>query len=318
VAEFALPPRRIQASKIVAAVDSIMPGGADYFCDGVDDQVEINKALRNVSVGGSVFLRDGTFNISAPIKILNDNITLCGTGRPTKIFLANGSNCDMIQVGDGATALKNIIVERMALDGNRPNNTGYIANVKLWGGSGNEITKTTVRNCFISDSNQYGIYGTYVDESLVVNNYIKNSVWGILFEYSGGVNISNNAITGGIQMGIYISAAACLVIGNYIYEAGYHGLNIKNGGRHTVVGNKINNSSQLANNTYYDIQLYNTSENTVVGNVLLALLTNKVKYHICEYGTSDKNTILGNRCVGAVTSTMSLVGANTVSIGNIA
>ncbi len=54
---------------------------ADYVCDGVDDQAEINAALAAcVTGGGKVVLSEGNFNLSSSILVETEAVTLQGSG----------------------------------------------------------------------------------------------------------------------------------------------------------------------------------------------------------------------------------------------
>ena len=57
------------SSVIVAAHDSsaALKSGADYVCDGIQDQNEINAAFNALSQGGEVILTSGTFYCDAAI-----------------------------------------------------------------------------------------------------------------------------------------------------------------------------------------------------------------------------------------------------------
>ncbi len=94
----------------VAADDA--PAGfeeADYFCDGVADQTEINTALNNV-FGFPVCLSPGTFTLSGPIQLLGVNDvdletsrTLRGSGAyATRLEAASGILA-AIQLGDAVS-----------------------------------------------------------------------------------------------------------------------------------------------------------------------------------------------------------------------
>jgi hypothetical protein len=61
---------------------------ADYVCDGVDDQIEIQQAIDALPAdGGGVVLLDGTFELSAQITRAIDNISISGQGRGTVLNL---------------------------------------------------------------------------------------------------------------------------------------------------------------------------------------------------------------------------------------
>ena len=66
---------------VVAARNSSHPEGADYVCDGVSDEVQINAAIAKLPAGGVVQLLDGTFTIGANGYVrLTSNVTVKGKG----------------------------------------------------------------------------------------------------------------------------------------------------------------------------------------------------------------------------------------------
>jgi len=166
------PPFSRERTLVIAAKDSKYKVGANYYCDGVADQVEINDAIAALpAAGGSVFLREGTYTISDTINIVKSNVVLTGHG--AKIKLADGTNKDMIKVGDGATALENIRISRIRLDGNRANQT-LGSGVFVQGGPGAYINFFTLEECYLEQMDEHGIEATYMQFSIIKNNYIFN------------------------------------------------------------------------------------------------------------------------------------------------
>ena len=69
----------VAASDAPAAIQSL----ADYVCDGVDDQVQINLAIDNLApLGGRVQLSQGTFSCSGAVR-MRRRTSLFGQGRST-------------------------------------------------------------------------------------------------------------------------------------------------------------------------------------------------------------------------------------------
>ena len=72
------------ASIIVAAKDSPGQQRADFVCDGVNDQVEIQKAIDALPPsGGVVELLEGTFHFGNDVEITKHNVTIRGAGKST-------------------------------------------------------------------------------------------------------------------------------------------------------------------------------------------------------------------------------------------
>ncbi|MBA7571554.1 hypothetical protein ES708_13319 [subsurface metagenome] len=71
---------------VVAAVNSRDPAMADYRCNGVADQVEINLAFAALGAAeGVVILLEGDFILAASIAFSANHQTLEGQGRSTRI-----------------------------------------------------------------------------------------------------------------------------------------------------------------------------------------------------------------------------------------
>ncbi|WP_292365056.1 MULTISPECIES: glycosyl hydrolase family 28-related protein [unclassified Methanoculleus] len=103
------------AALVVAAGDSspAAKAQADYACDGLDDQVEIQAALAALPDGGTVVLSEGTFNCSGSI-VPAAGTTVKGQG-PEKTSLEFSRN-----------GILNVSEERVTLDGFRIAGSGYV------------------------------------------------------------------------------------------------------------------------------------------------------------------------------------------------
>ncbi|MCM2465665.1 hypothetical protein DIC75_04950 [Methanoculleus sp. CWC-02] len=110
------------ATLTVAANDSteLSKNQADYVCDGVDDQAEIQAALAALPDGGTVVLTEGTFNC-AGVLAPAAGTTLSGQG-PDATFLEF--------TNDGRI---NVDQENITLDGFHIEGTGYSSGVKWLG-----------------------------------------------------------------------------------------------------------------------------------------------------------------------------------------
>jgi hypothetical protein len=110
------------ATLTVAANDSaeLSKNQADYVCDGVDDQAEIQAALAALPEGGTVVLTEGTFNCAGVIAPAAGT-TLSGQG-PEATFLEF--------THDGRISVDQ---ESITLDGFHIEGTGYSSGVKWLG-----------------------------------------------------------------------------------------------------------------------------------------------------------------------------------------
>lgn len=101
--------------------------GGDFPTDGTCDEVEINKAIQALpTFGGVVSILGGTYEICAEeasyggIIINKSNVTLKGEGPSTLLRLADEQNTNVIRV---VGSVKNIVIEKLRIDGNRSNNS---------------------------------------------------------------------------------------------------------------------------------------------------------------------------------------------------
>ncbi|KDE55270.1 right-handed parallel beta-helix repeat-containing protein [Methanoculleus sp. MH98A] len=110
------------ATLTVAASDSteLSKNQADYVCDGVDDQAEIQAALAALPDGGKVVLSDGTFNCAGVIAP-PAGTTLSGQGPDAT---------NLVFTNDGRISVDQ---ENVALDGFYIEGSGYSSGVKWLG-----------------------------------------------------------------------------------------------------------------------------------------------------------------------------------------
>ncbi len=103
------------APAVVAASDASPAAKAlaDYVCDGLDDQVEIQAALDALSSGGTVVLSEGAFNCSGSL-VPAATATLLGQG-PDKTSLKFSRN-----------GLLNVSEENVTLDGFHVAGSNYV------------------------------------------------------------------------------------------------------------------------------------------------------------------------------------------------
>jgi len=232
-----------QATVIVASKTSRKAGIADYRCDGLDDQVEIQKAIDEVADlgGGTVFLMEGTYNINTTgltepaygeeyALLIRSKVRLKGAGmNATKLFLVDGANANPI---GGESPISDVIIEDLEIDGNRAKQTEagraiilrnvnrvivrrcYIHNalrnaveIVAWGG---EQSRNVLIEGIIGINNGYGgIWLCTIENALILNNYFRDCG-------KNGIEIDIHEVTGIVSKNIVIANNLCI----YNYDGG--------------------------------------------------------------------------------------------------
>ena len=288
-----------EATIVVAAANSKDSSSADYVCDGTDDQKEIQSAIDALpSSGGRVLLLEGTYNISAAINILHDNITLAGQGNGTKLFLVNGANCSVIQVGNGSKALEGVTVRDLQIDGNKANQTaGY--GIYFYGGSGAKITESTIKNCRVKNCHSNGIYLNYSNNNIITGNISLNNWGGVNLLYANNNTITGNQANSNSYDGFYLLYANNNTITGNQANSNTIGIGLAFANNNTITGNQANS------NRNYGISLSSSNNNTIIGNQA----NSNIPYGMFLY-TSDYNTIVGNRCQGNIHYGIDIANSN--------
>jgi hypothetical protein len=147
------------ASKIVAASNASaeIKAQADYVCDGVADQVEINAAIVTLITGsgGTVVLSEGTFTLAAPVVMSGVGKTvLCGMGMGAtvlQVVAAGGApiNTNIVQLNTGYCELRDLTV-----DGNKANNASATSMVLV---NMTAVNSPAVQRVRMINSGAYGL-----------------------------------------------------------------------------------------------------------------------------------------------------------------
>jgi len=270
-------------TRIVAASDSIDKSRADYVCDGIDDQEQINQAINEVynnpnnsGLGGSVYLLAGTYNITAPIQ-LKSNISLIGEGAGTVLKVVSSSDYNAMVVpssdynvinaqGTSTNHLSGILISQLRIDGNKDNVSGSNCGISFEYVDDSKITKIWIENLtsyglklqnssyniisksFFIKNGSDGIYLSSSDDNIISkSNFSENGYAGIKLESSDNNIIDSNIVYKNDDKGILLNSSSNnIILGNNIsYTQSYHGLQLFNSSQFNIVyGNNINNNEQ--------------------------------------------------------------------------
>lgn len=212
-----------------SVVLTVGTANADYVCDGVADNVEIQAALDSLPLsGGTVYIKSGTYNLAATIN-MPSYCRLVGEGYGTTLR-ANGATT-MIKFPDvpaSPATLILITIENLRLYGNNMSGIGincgqYGQDFKIcncyfhYFGSGSKIIDTTTNKKMLISGNFFG------DTSLDYNIGINLSATGDVvitgnefFRFTTGIS-GNTEKTQIVANNFYstnnTSTGACIVLG---------------------------------------------------------------------------------------------------------
>jgi len=231
------------ATLVVAAANASAASKAvaDYVCDGVDDQVELNAARAALQAlgGGKLVLTEGTFTFSDVLKLCS-NLLIEGQGQATllKVSVPQYFNWGMITVSNSVEPNpKNITIRDLAFDGSRPalppNSNGASA-INFSGVDGGLLENL--------DAAHFQYAGTAI--------YVAGSTNVIVRHCRSHDN-------DGCGIMLHTSCRHCLVEGNVFYRNGIHGISLPIAYDCAIVNNLCWNNSLAADNSYSNIYLGN-------------------------------------------------------------
>ena len=307
--------------------------------DGTGNYTDIQDGIDALPAGGGVvYIKEGTYNISAAIDIKQNNTTLVGAGKSTKIVQTVADH--IIDGGD----FNAIHIEKILVDGN--------ARTSLSGIRFGDTVNSRIVNCWIEDCGEHGVYIDVSGENVLIHgNNVKGCGWlgiGLLAIIDGIVTnnfvdnvgldvagscgmqlaftehsiIANNSCTSAspnIVHGILLGVSYRNVIsGNQCVGNSGNGIWVYGSGKNSITDNICLNNSQTAGDTYSGIVLsaeatHDSTHNRVEGNLCRDNQGVKTqKYGIAEGDADqDKNIILGNTCTGNITDQIFIQGPNT-------
>lgn len=272
------------ATLIVAASDSLDKGRADYACDGVADQAEINTAIAALAaLGGCVCLLEGTFHVTGSVNMAS-GVRLEGQGYGTVISRVTGTSAYNVFFLPGVSYAS---LSALRVLGNRT-----LAGSSLWGNVGLGGSHNSVAGCFIDSARGTGITVTGVSCTIT------------------GCFIDDTFLSG-----IFVNSAGPLLISScFITNSGFAetspGIRIVGTSAHvSVTGTTV--SGGLGDG----INLYNTAGHCIVMGCFL--LDNAGTGYKENSASNDYNVVVGNTATGNAVAQITINGANTESGLNI-
>ena len=290
-------------TKVVAASNSASTA-ADYVCDGIADEVQIQAAIdASTAIGGIVYLMEGTYNIGQTINIKANKISLVGAGKGTNI--ASTANVTMIS---GSATTSGLLISNLLLTG-----TAGLNRIIQF----DAVTNSVIERCWADNCRTFVFLNTDSHENLITKNTVdcggignSDAIW--VYDSERCI-ISNNKVFRSFDDGIVLesNAKGCTVEGNIVKYIRYEAISIKN-------TNCINNI--IANNfvegtitSEVGIQVYgayctisgNSASSVLYGIILNTAYDNTVTGNSCYLNRNDgirltnssRNTVANNSCL---------------------
>lgn len=308
---------------------------ADFVCNGVDDQITIQRAIDSIKdSGGVVSLSEGVFNVNATQGAnwaghttaaairLYSNITLQGQGRSTVIRLGDRQDTSIRNTSVISNASFNetgIVVKNITIDANKQGqDRTNIANPQDWEAINFKgVTRSVIKGCFCFNALGDGIDLDDSSDNLIAENICRdNDGAGIHISFNSPRNIIRNNITSGNgvlleRAGIDIldNSPHCVVEGN-ISDRDYRGMNI--GDTAVITQNTVLNHTA---ETFGAIHLFNLKASKSI------ICNNKVEGGKVGITVATASNVIidgnsFNNQTGAAVSLYSNTGANHQIINN--
>lgn len=265
---------------------------ADYVCDGIKDNIEIQDAVYNAS-GKKVMLLPGIYDIQKEIILIN-NTEISGAGKST-VISPTSNNLTHVPSMFIATKKENIIIKNLSLDGSRINkgtprlnliqfencNNILIENVviknfiqsfkhSIW--VAKRSSNITIKDC-VFDNCDTSVRVCTSDSAVIMDNLFTN-IQPAFYERMGTLIICsprNYIVERNIFEG-YLTNYGAIRIGHYYRNS--RNLTIRN---NTIIGNKGDNGITLIGGAY------NLSDFKIINNTI-----QDVNYGIWYYNGDEE------------------------------
>jgi parallel beta-helix repeat protein len=304
---------------------------------GADATTEINWAITQCTTGGYVFIKSGTYNLSASIIVPGATVDLLleGAGWETKLLTGAGAYNAIWLVGI-PNEIARVVIRDLYIDGGASAQGGvptqqngimlqnshdcivencYITGM---GRTGIYNTQSSNRNLIIGNvciaNWRYGISYTSSSRGRVANNYIKdNHDFGMNWDATMGENsytvIADNVFENNTGIELYVIGTAQApplygtITGNQFYSLSTTALiKLEYAKNVDIIGNILHNHTYYAGNRH--IMLAWASNCVVSSNIFIGNT-----YYDIELDYGDDNSINDNQFVAVYNTAIFLTGS---------
>jgi len=294
---------------IVAAWNSIDKTRADFVCDSIDDDIEIQAAIDSLpEQGGTIYLKEGDYDISDSLHINKKNVIFCGAGLSTHIQSSINAAFIIIDASN-----KYSVIQDMSLESNIPGSNTYgIYNPSS--SSKISIYRINLRSL----ANKVFKQGIYIlsDNTLIVRDCLLESIGDTAIYSCGKLIAQGNTIFQAGMSGISIQKPECIITSNNIFGSNYHGISIL-GSNSAVIHSVI-----ISNNIFSEIGLdgVHSFDNRTYG-LRRSLISNNCFYWMTNgvsLGAKTEHTLVHGNVFTGCSTDVDDNGSNNLITDNIA
>lgn len=268
------------AKIMIAASNSNSKQKADYICDGVDDEVEINAAITAIgTVGGVIMLLEGTYYLGARVYVASTIKNLWLVGYGAKLLCPASGVVNSVLRFHPNNDNENINIIGLEIDGNANSivGLGFASN----GGS--------IQDCYVHNvGSDVGILldntATHLNQNI---NIINNRVVGTPTTMTYGIHI-DGSVNGN---------SGHKIIGNIVQDIKYNGIAVYGTNTDIVVSqNKVRDTGHSG------IATSPSSYTIITDNIVTGVTTAdeggiEVEYNVSHHTSTSHHVVVSNNIV---------------------
>jgi len=295
---------KVGVTLVVAASNSKDTLRADYVADGTNDEEQIQSAIDNLpSIGGKIQLLEGTYYISAAVNLKISNLEIAGAGSSTRLILQSATNFFKWdsnsydqnsdgRVDPGGTALTDIFIHDMELDGNKSSlstpsdanaDAGVTAAIKIFNSS-----RITISDMYIHDMvASYAVLLKGTDNDLSIDTAASDALIHNNIIRSIGSSDQNNGA-------VYSDLDNTIISNNLVDTVSGNGINIDDANEGFIVDNIVQAvTASTGDEGYAIVTGYGATEITIADNTIVGA-SRGIANHIGGSEVGDNHVVTGN------------------------
>jgi len=270
--------------------------------DGTGDTNDIQDGINMLNdTGGTIYIKEGIYNLKQGIIINKSNIRITGAGKSTEIKGTNSFAAFSTET-TAMSLIENLKIDNIYISGG--SNLIHLFNAK----------NAKIENCWFANGSFEGIYATDGTTNLFINNCFLENSYGFNIDAPNSI-IQGNYLNNTTEQGI-ISSSNCIIKNNQIINSGLNGIFLGKGSSGGNLSTSIINGNIIKESGESGILIEdNTDRICINGNISI----NNSKYGIYinqRTKSADKNLVIGNIFYNNTLGQFNDNGTNTLPNGS--